>query len=80
MTGIEVFDRTLQTSNDWLKDVMLELNFADRHKTYLAFKGVVYTLRDRLPVNEAVHLWPSCLCCYEGCIMMGGRPQNARRK
>jgi uncharacterized protein (DUF2267 family) len=54
-TGLDVFDSTIQRTNSWLKELMLELNSADRKKTYLAFRSVLHTLRDHLPAEDAVY-------------------------
>jgi uncharacterized protein (DUF2267 family) len=56
LTGLEVFDFTIQRTNSWLKDLMLELNWSDRKKTYLALRCALHALRDHIPVNEAVFL------------------------
>jgi len=56
LTGLEVFDLSIQRTNSWLKDLMQELNWTDRRKTYLAFRCALHALRDHIPVNEAVFL------------------------
>jgi len=56
-TGLEVFDTTLQKTNVWLNDVMYELGWEDeRPRAYLALRTVLHALRDRLTVEEAMHL------------------------
>ena len=55
-TGLEVFDRTIQTTNIWLDDLMHELGWSDRHQAFHALRVVLHTLRDRLPVNNSAHL------------------------
>ena len=52
----EVFNHTLQTTNIWLKELMAELRWKDRHKAYMALKVSLHALRDRLTVAEAAHL------------------------
>jgi uncharacterized protein (DUF2267 family) len=56
MTGLDVFDNTVQKTNLWLKDIMRELGWEDRHKTYEGMRVTLHTLRDRLTVEEAAHL------------------------
>jgi uncharacterized protein (DUF2267 family) len=56
LTGLDVFDLTIQRTNSWLKDLMQELNWTDRKKAYLALRSVLHVLRDHLPVSEAVFL------------------------
>jgi uncharacterized protein (DUF2267 family) len=54
LTGLDVFDSTIQRTNAWLKELMQELNWSDHRKTYLAFRAVLHSLRDHLPVNDAI--------------------------
>jgi uncharacterized protein (DUF2267 family) len=56
MTGLEVFDSTVQKTNMWIKDVMEALGWEDRHKAYEGLKVTLWALRDRLTVVEAAHL------------------------
>lgn len=54
-TGLEVFDRTLQTTNIWLDEIMTELG-PDRQVAWHALGSVLHALRDRLQIGLAVHL------------------------
>lgn len=54
-TGLEVFDRTLQTTNIWLNEIGEELG-PDRQRCYHALRAVLHALRDRLTLDEAAHL------------------------
>jgi len=54
LTGLDVFDSTIQRTNLWVKELMQELNWSDHRKTYLAFRCVLHAVRDHLPVNDAV--------------------------
>jgi len=38
MTGLEVFDSTVQKTNLWIKEVMEALGWEDRHKAYEGLK------------------------------------------
>ncbi|HEU4342336.1 MAG TPA: DUF2267 domain-containing protein [Candidatus Binatia bacterium] len=56
-TVLEVFDAPLQKTQIWLNDLMSELGWEDRpQKTFLALRTALHALRDRLTVEEAVHL------------------------
>jgi len=54
-TGLDVFDKTLQNTYLWLKDIMEDLG-PDRHVAYRVLGAVLHALRDRLTVDEAAHL------------------------
>ena len=53
-TGLPVFDRTLQQTNLWLKDLELALG-ASRHQAYAALRATFHALRDRLPPETAMN-------------------------
>jgi len=55
-TGVSALDTTIQKTNMWLKEVMEELGWDDRHRAYLALRSVFHSLRDRLPIEEATDL------------------------
>jgi uncharacterized protein (DUF2267 family) len=54
-TGLEVFDKTIQTTNIWLDDIMVEIG-PDRQLAWKVLSTVLHKLRDRLPVEAAAHL------------------------
>jgi uncharacterized protein (DUF2267 family) len=54
-TGLDVFDKTLQTTNIWLDEIMSELG-PDRRVAWHALGSVLHALRDRLPIGLAIHL------------------------
>lgn len=55
-TGLHEFDATLHKTSTWLNEIMTELDSQDRHFAYLALRAALHALRDRLPIEEAVHL------------------------
>jgi uncharacterized protein (DUF2267 family) len=54
-TGLEVFDKTLQTTNTWLKEIMATTG-PDRQRAYRVLRAVLHALRDRLTIDEVAHL------------------------
>lgn len=54
-TGLEVFDKTLQTTNIWLGEIEREIG-SDRQLAWKVLSTVLHKLRDRLPVDLAAHL------------------------
>lgn len=55
-TGLDVFDRTLQHTNLWLKDLMELLGTGDRKLAYNVLKATLHALRDRIGPENAIHL------------------------
>lgn len=55
-TGLEVFDSTIQRTNSWLKELMLELNSSDHRKTYLILRSVLHAFRDHLTERDAIYV------------------------
>jgi len=53
-SGLEVFDKTLQTTHIWLDEIMAELG-PDRHVAWHVLGAVLRTLRDRVPLGLAAH-------------------------
>jgi uncharacterized protein (DUF2267 family) len=54
-TGLEVFDKTLQTTNIWLNEIMDRLG-PDRQLAWKVLSVVLHKLRDRLPLELSAHL------------------------
>ena len=53
-TGLPVFDRTVQETNLWLKDLEERLG-APRQQAYACLRATLHELRDRLPPETALH-------------------------
>jgi uncharacterized protein (DUF2267 family) len=54
-TGLEVFDRTLQTTHIWLDEIMAKIG-PDRQVAWHVLGAVLRAVRDRLPIGLAAHL------------------------
>jgi len=54
-TGLDVFDRTLQTTNIWLNEISDAIG-PDKQVAWKVLSTVLHKLRDRLPIELAAHL------------------------
>jgi uncharacterized protein (DUF2267 family) len=54
-TGLDVFDKTLQTTNHWLNEIMETIG-PDRKLAWKVLSVVLHKIRDRVPVELAAHL------------------------
>ncbi len=71
-TGLPVFDRTLQETNLWLKELEAELG-ASRQQAYGALRAGFRTLRDRLPAETALNLADQLPLLLRGVYLEGWR-------
>jgi uncharacterized protein (DUF2267 family) len=54
-TGLDVFDKTLQTTNTWLNEIAEDVG-PDRQVAWHVLGAVLHALRDRLTLGLAAHL------------------------
>ncbi len=54
-TGLDVFDKTLQSTNIWLNEICSMIG-PDRRVAWRVLSVVLHKLRDRIPVELAAHL------------------------
>jgi uncharacterized protein (DUF2267 family) len=77
--GLEVFDKTVQTTNIWLDEIMDEIG-PDRHVAWHVLGAVLRTLRDRLTVEEAAHLSAQLPLLIRGLYYDQWRPSQVPAK
>jgi len=70
----DVFETTLQKTNGWVKEISDLLRWGDHHKAYHGLRAVLHALRDRLPLNEAVHLGAQLPMLVRGFYYEGWKP------
>ncbi|WP_149537485.1 DUF2267 domain-containing protein [Siccirubricoccus phaeus] len=79
--GLDVFDKTLQTTNIWLDEIMADLG-PDRQVAWHALGAVLRTLRDRVPLDLAAHLGAQLPLLVRGLYydqwQPAGQPERAR--
>lgn len=83
-TGLEVFDKTVQTTNTWLKEIA-EVTGPDRRRAYRVLAAVLHALRDRLTVDEAAQLGAQLPILVRGLYYdqwhhPSGKPERLRQK
>ncbi|HET9458930.1 MAG TPA: DUF2267 domain-containing protein [Sphingomicrobium sp.] len=54
-TGLDVFDKTLETTHIWLNEICADLG-PDKQVAWKVLSTVLHKLRDRLPIGLAAHL------------------------
>jgi uncharacterized protein (DUF2267 family) len=75
-TGLDVFDTTLQKTNSWLKSLMQELDWENRHRAYLALRATLHALRDRLTIEEVAQFGAQLPMLVRGFYYEGWDPTD----
>lgn len=78
-TGLDVFDKTVQTTNIWLDEIMARMG-PDRRVAWHILGAVLRTLRDRLSVDEAAHLGAQLPLLVRGLYYDQWHPAAGARK
>ncbi|GIK98294.1 MAG: hypothetical protein BroJett029_25030 [Alphaproteobacteria bacterium] len=78
-TGLEVFDKTVQTTNIWLNEITAEIG-PDRQAAWHALGVVLRCLRDRVPPELAAHLAAELPLLVRGLYYDQYRPTGSPEK
>jgi uncharacterized protein (DUF2267 family) len=78
--GLDAFDKTVQESNLWLKDIMDRLATEDRHHAYSMLRAVLHALRDRIGPESAAHLGAQLPMLLRGLYYEGWDPTDKPTK
>src|SRR4051812_19750729 len=80
LISLEVFDTTLQKTNEWLQEIMQELATESRQEAYVVLRATLHTLRDRLPLEVTAHLGAQLPMLIRGIYYEAWRPSLEVRK
>jgi len=74
-TGLDVFDKTVQTTNIWLKEIEQELG-PDHHVAWHALGAVLRAVRDRMPVELAANFGAELPLLVRGAFYDHFKPEH----
>lgn len=73
-TGLEVFDKTIHETNQFVKIVMRELGTDDRRIAFGALRGALHALRDHLEIHTMANLSAQLPMLLRGLFYEGWKP------
>jgi uncharacterized protein (DUF2267 family) len=76
-TGHPTFDKTLQESNLWLKELMKVLKTNDRELAFRVLRATLHALRDRIGPHNAVHFGAQLPMLLRGMYYEGFRLEES---
>lgn len=76
VTGVQGIDRSMETTNIWLKELSDRLGNGDRQYAYRVLRGFMHTLRDRMPLQESAQLAAQLPHLIRGVYYEGWRPSH----
>jgi len=76
-TEISALNHTLEETEAWLEDLVERGPFENEKQAYSHLRAVLHSLRDRLTVEEAVHLAAQVPMLVRGFYYEGWRPALA---
>jgi uncharacterized protein (DUF2267 family) len=81
-TNISSLDRAITNAVEIIDEVQDELGWESKDKTYQATKAVLQSVRDRLPIEEVIHLSANLPLILKGMLMDGytlrNKPEHIR--
>lgn len=76
---VSVFARTLNKSQEWIKEMHHELKWMTGDSLYHLLRAVLHSLREQLTINEAAHFSAQLPLLLRGTFYEGWDPQSNLR-
>ncbi|WP_114520865.1 DUF2267 domain-containing protein [Altererythrobacter sp. ZODW24] len=74
--GLKSFDKAIQDANIWIDELMDKLDWDDKQRAHRLLRSTLHTLRDRLPIGEAVDLSAQLPTLIRGIYFEGWQPHR----
>jgi uncharacterized protein (DUF2267 family) len=74
MNNIKGIQKSLEHTYEWVKIFMQDYSFSNENKAFVVLRATLKALRDRLPLNEVVHLGSQLPVVLRGFYYEGWNP------
>lgn len=74
---MDVVDKTVQETYEWIRDVLHETGWEDRHYALQALRGVLHAVRDEITADQSGHLVAQMPILVRGLYFEGWDPSRA---
>lgn len=72
-----LFDTTVHESYEWIRDILRETGWEDRHYALQALRGVLYAVRDEITADQSGHLSAQLPTLIRGIYFEGWDPSKS---
>jgi uncharacterized protein (DUF2267 family) len=73
--GLEVIEASAQKTHEWIASIAVAA-YMEKRDAYKALRAVLQTMRDRLPMNDAVHFAAQLPMFLRGLFFEGWKPST----
>ena len=73
--GLEVIEASTQKTHEWIASIAAAA-YMEKRDAYKVLRAVLQTMRDRLPMNDAVHFAAQLPMFLRGLFFEGWQPSN----
>lgn len=74
---INLFDTTIAESYEWLRDILRETGWEDRHYALQALRGVLHAVREEITADQSGHLSAQLPTLVRGIYFEGWDPSRS---
>lgn len=80
INNVKAVQKTLSQTAEWIKELSEVYDFADENKSFALLRATLKALRDRITMEEALHLGSSLPALLRGYYFEGWDPSNGPKK
>lgn len=77
---VDALSSSMQKTNEWLRDVAMQLGEDSKQHAYSALRATLHALRDRLTVEQSAHFAAQLPLVLRGTFFEGWRPSQTGQR